>query len=118
MKTWHFGINNDYLVGLVLAGKKRATTSIFNENDSATIGEESILVFDNEKKACITKTKKIIVTEFKNITENLALLEGEGTFEKWKKEHIKFFKSIDKDFNENTIVEFEIFDVVKDLVKK
>ena len=118
MKTWHFGINNDYLVDLVLAGKKRATTSIFDENDPATIGEESILVFDNEKKACITKTKKIIVTEFKNITEELALMEGEGTFEKWKKEHIKFFKSIDKYFNENTIVEFEIFDVVKDLVKK
>ena len=31
LETWQFGIDNDYLVGLVLSGKKTATTSIYDE---------------------------------------------------------------------------------------
>lgn len=115
LKTWHFGMDNNRLVQLVLSGKKTATTSLYNEDDAPLIGEESILVFDNGKHACITKTKKVIITEFKNIDENLSNYEGEGTFEEWKNIHIKFFKSIDPDFNENTKVLFEIFEVTKDL---
>lgn len=33
MKKWKFGTNNDYLVDLVLSGKKRATTSLYDFND-------------------------------------------------------------------------------------
>lgn len=62
LKTWNFGLNNDYLVNLVLKGKKIATTSIYDENNVAKVGEESILVFENRKEACITKTIKVIVT--------------------------------------------------------
>ena len=50
-------------------------------HDIPVMGEESILIFDNDKQACITKTKKVIITEFKNISEELSMLEGEGTFE-------------------------------------
>ena len=66
LKTWHFGIDNDNLVRLVLVGKKTATTSLYDENDFPVLEEESILLFDNEKEACITKTKKLVVKEFKN----------------------------------------------------
>lgn len=110
LKTWSFGIDNDKLVNLVLLGKKTATTSLYDENDIPIIGEGSILVFDNKNKACITKTKKVIITEFKNITEELASLEGEGSYEEWKNKHIEYFKSIDSNFNENTKVVFEIFE--------
>ena len=118
LKTWHFGIDNDKLVELVLSGKKTATTSIYDENDESVIGEESILIFDNEKKACITKTKKVIITEFKNISEELSILEGEGTFEEWRKNHIEYFKTINPDFNENTKVVFEIFEVKENLIEQ
>ncbi len=118
LKTWHFGIDNDNLVRLVLVGKKTATTSLYDENDFPVLEEESILLFDNEKEACITKTKKFIVTEFKNINEELAMLEGEGTFDYWKQSHIEYFKSVDPDFNEDTIVVFEIFEMVENLVEK
>ena len=57
LKTWHFGIDNDKLVDLVLNGKKIATTNL---DSPSKIGEESILIYDNEKKACITKTKEIL----------------------------------------------------------
>lgn len=111
LKTWRFGIDNDRLVKLVLSGKKTATTCIYDENDIPKIDEETILIFDNGKKACITKTKKIIITEFKNINEELSNLEGEGTFKEWQKVHTEYFKSIDPNFNKNTKVLFEIFEV-------
>ena len=106
LKTWHFGTNNDKLVQLVLLGKKTACTSLYDENDIPKIGEESILTFADGTKACITKTKNIIITEFKNIDENLSQLEGEGTFELWKKEHVAYFKRINPNFNDETKVLF------------
>lgn len=114
MKKWKFGTNNDYLVDLVLSGKKTATTSLYNENDIPVLNEESELCFSDGNIACITKTCRVVITEFKNITWDLAKLEGENnSFDEWKEEHIEFFKSIDNNFNENTKVVFEIFDVLK-----
>ena len=113
MKTWKFGINNDYLVDLVLSGKKRATTSLYDSANFSTVGEVSILTFSDDSIACITKTSRVVVTEFKNITWDLAKLEGENnSIDEWKEEHIEFFKSIDNNFNENTKVVFEVFEVV------
>ena len=39
MKNWSFGMDNDNLVNLVLAGKKIATTCLYNEENIPTIGE-------------------------------------------------------------------------------
>lgn len=118
LKTWHFGIDNDKLVELVLSGKKTATTSLYDENDIPAVNEESILIFDNEKKACVTKTKKVIITEFNNISEELSNLEGEGTYEEWKKNHIEYFKTINPDFYDDTKVIFEIFEVKENLIEQ
>lgn len=117
LKTWHFGIDNDKLVDLVLLGKKTATTCIYDESDVPNINEESILIYKNGKKACITRTKKVIITEFKNIPKELALLEGEGSFEQWRRSHIKYFRSISPSFHHNTKVLFEIFEVKENLIK-
>lgn len=114
LEKWRFGTDNDYLVSLVLEGKKTATTSIFSLDSVPALGEESILVYEDGTPACITKTKKIIITNFKNITEKLALLEGENKdLAGWRKNHRKFFKTIDKNFNDDTRVIFEIFEVIK-----
>ena len=79
-----------------------------------SVGEISMLVYDNYEYACYTKTKKVIITEFKNITWNLAKLEGENsTLEEWQKEHRKYFKSIDSNFNDETKVLFEMFEVIR-----
>lgn len=118
LNTWHFDTNNDKLVELVLTGKKTATTYLYNENNVPSVLKEAILIFDNEKKACITKTTKVIITEFKNINEELSILEGEGTFLEWKNNHLKFFKSINPNFNENTKVIFEIFGVTENLIEQ
>lgn len=88
METWNFGINNDALVELVLSGIKTATTYL-NNTKIPKIGEKSILVFDNEKKACVVETKDVKVIKFKDITEEMAYLEGEGdrTLNYYKQSH-------------------------------
>lgn len=118
LKTWHFKTNNDELIKLVLSGSKTATSSIYNENLLPKIGDREILIFDNEKEACITVIKKIIITEFKNVTKELAFLEGEGdkSLEYWKKVHFEYFKSIKSDFNGNDKILFEIFEVEENLL--
>ena len=84
---------------------------MYDVDDIPVVGDESILIFDNGKHACVTETKKVIITEFKNISEELSMLEGEGTYEEWKKSHIEYFKTINPNFNDNTKVIFEIFEV-------
>lgn len=118
LESWKFGINNNELVELVLQGKKTATTSLKSGN-IPKIGEKSILLFDNEKKACILEKKNIIITKFKNVTPEMAYLEGEGdrTLEYYKKVHTEYFKTINPDFNDETEIVFEIFEVVEDLRK-
>lgn len=116
LKTWHFDTNNDRLIELVLAGKKTATTSLYCKDNVPSVNEESVLVFDNEKKACVTRTKKVIITEFKNINEDLFKFEGEENFEEWQNKHLKYFRSINPDFNEDTKVVFIIFELTENLI--
>ena len=113
LKEWSFGIDNDKLVSLVLQGKKTATTSLYEIDEVPEVGEESILVFSNHQKAFITRTKRVLITEFQNIGEDLARLEGEGTYEEWKQAHISYFKIVMPEFQEDTKVIFEIFEVIK-----
>lgn len=117
LPEWQFGIDNDKLVELVLEGKKTATTSLDIANVSKP-GERSILTFENEKKACILETKKVIITKFKDITPEMAFLEGEGnrTLEYYKKAHMNYFKTINPNFNNETEVRFEIFEVIRPLL--
>ena len=93
---------------LVLDGKKMATTSLFEFDSLSTVGDVSILTDSNNNDMCILKTKKVIVTEFKNITWDVAKLEGENiSLEEWRKVHIN------TNFNDNTKVIFEIFEVIE-----
>ena len=94
--------------------KKTATTSLFEFDCLPTVGDVSILTDSNNNDICILKTKKVIVTEFKNITWDLAKLEGENdTLEEWRKVHKDYFSKIDSNFNDDTKVIFEIFEVMK-----
>lgn len=114
-KTWHFGIKNDELIELVLSGKKTATSSLY-DGTIDEINTKSVLIYDNEKTACITKIVKNIVCKFNEVEEYIAKLEGENeSLEEWRKEHYKYFKSINKDFTDDTMVLIEIFEVTKNL---
>ena len=116
LKTWRFAYDNDNQIKRILLGWQTATTYLYNEKNTPNNYEE-VLVFDNEKKACITKTLKIIITEFKNIDENLSKLE-EDDFVNWQQTHINYFKSVNPNFDKNTKVVFKIFEVKENLIEK
>ena len=113
IEKWKFGINNNELIDLVLKGKKTATTYIYDGNVDM-LESESIILYDNDKPACLVKTTKNIVTKFKDVKWSIAKLEGENNdLEDWRKNHYEFFKSIDDSFNEETLVVVEIFKLIK-----
>lgn len=111
---WTFGIDVDRLVNLVLDGKKTATTSLYELNNISKVGDISILTDSKDNNICFIKTISVIITEFKNITWDLAKLEGENkSLNEWKETHMNYFTKINPIFNENTKVIFEIFEVIK-----
>lgn len=113
LEKWKFGINNNELIDLVLKGKKTATTYIYHGNVDK-LDSESIILYDNDKPACLVKTTKNIVTKFKDVEWSIAKLEGENDdLEGWRKNHYEFFKSIEDSFNEETLVVVEIFKLIK-----
>ena len=111
---WTFDIDGDRLVNLVLDGKKTATTSLYELDNISEVGYISILTDTKDNNVCFIKTSNVIVTELKNITWDLAKLEGENkSLNEWKESHINYFKKLDPNFNENTRVIFEVFEVIK-----
>ena len=111
---WKFGEDNDKLIKLVLDGKKKATTSLYEIDSISNKGDLSVIKYSNNTSACMVKIEDVIVTEFDNITWDLAKLEGESSsLRKWQETHIKYFKSIDKKFNNKTRIIFEIFKVIE-----
>lgn len=118
MKKWSFAIDNDKLVELVLVGQKKATTSIYDKNDLPIINEKSIICFSDGKQACIVKTIDYKIMKFKEMTEELARLEGEGdlSLDYWKKTHENFFKYYNYNFNDETLIIFEIFEIIEKFV--
>ena len=111
---WTFGIDVDRLVNLVLDGKKTATTSLYELDNVSKVGDISILTDSKDNNICFIKTINVIITEFRNITWDLAELEGENkSLNEWKESHMNYFNIIDPNFNENTKVIFEVFEVIK-----
>ena len=106
----NMGIDTDKLVQLVLDGKKTATTSLYELDNVSKVGDISILTDLKDNNVCFIKTINVIITEFKNITWDLAELEGENkSLNEWKESHMNYFNIIDPNFNENTKVIFEVF---------
>lgn len=114
LDKWTFGMDVDRLINLVLDGKKTATTSLYELDNISKVGDISILTDSKDNNVCFIKTSNVIVTEFKNITWDLAKLEGENkSLNEWKENHMNYFNKIDPNFNENTKVIFEVFEVIK-----
>lgn len=114
LDRWTFGIDVDRLVNLVLDGKKTATTCLYEIDNVSKAGNISILTDSKNNNVCFIKTINVIITEFKNITWNLAKLEGANkSLNEWKESHMNYFNKIDPNFNKKNKVIFEVFEVIK-----
>lgn len=116
------GESANRLLELVLAGKKRATSSsaisyeICGERPPQA-GDYSIVTDWGGKPYCVIKTVSVTVLPFKDMTFEICQREGEDScLESWRKNHISFFTEEGKEegyvFNEDMKIIFEDFEVV------
>lgn len=124
--SWHFCNDEksaNELAALVQNGVKRGTASLYclykMDNEQIPSKDEYSVVTDYFGVAiCIIKNKRVLVLPFKDITEDLAYIEGEGdkSLRYWREVHIDYFKSeLDAhnlEFCEDVLVVFEEFDLV------
>lgn len=113
----------DRLAALILAGKKRATSSAYYWYESGDEpmpkpGQLHVVVDSGGEAVCIIRTTKVYVTEFCRVTARHAALEGEGdlSLAYWRREHLAFFKedlaAAGQDFTEKSKVVCEEFEKV------
>ena len=122
-EAWAFGDDPDGLAELVKKGIKTATCSayIFYELEGEEIpkvGEYSIIEDSNENAVCITRTTKVYITTYDEVTAEHAFKEGEGdrSLSYWRKVHEDYFteelKEIDRPFDQKMKLVCEEFEVV------
>ena len=108
----------DELTKLVLEGKKKATTSVFLEEETyPVIGSYSIVLDRSLTPVCIIKTTKTHILRFKDMPLELASKEGEGeNLDSWFFDHSIVFKKeaeeIGYQFSLDMPIFFEEFEVV------
>ena len=98
---WKFcggGAAADELANLVLAGVKTATASTKLAYEMAgeplpEVGTCSVILFDNEKAACVTRDTKVSVVPFDQVSAEHAYREGEDdrSLNQWREAHRRAF---------------------------
>ena len=120
-EAFSFGLNGeeaDELLDLVLSGKKRATTSVYLENErNPQTGDFSIVLNSKGEPSCIIKTTSVRIMRFKDMTFDICKKEGEDEIlETWRITHEKMLKEEGKErgyeFSEDILILFEEFTVV------
>ena len=128
LEKWHFELTEgacNYLLDLVLKGQKKATASsvLGYEIEGEEIPKEgnlSVITDWDGNPRCVIKTTRVRIIPYKDMTFDIAKLEGEDdTLESWRKNHEKFFTEEGKDlgykFSEEMEVIFEEFEVIERL---
>lgn len=115
----------NYLLGLVLAGKKRATSSSLwayeIEGEAVPkVGDRCVITYWDGTPGCVIETTNVRIIPYADMTYEIARLEGEDdTLESWQKTHQQFFteegKELGYTFSENMPVVFEEFKVIEAL---
>lgn len=125
-EAWAFGDGPELaneLAQLVKSGDKTATCSLYqsyiDENEELPkVGEYNIITDWDGQPILITRTMKVELIPFNEVTKEFAYKEGEGdkSYDYWRREHIKFFNRelADKNqtFEEKMYVVCEEFKVV------
>lgn len=103
---WAFGDNPNLLLKLVKTGEKTATSSLYklynSDEELSKAGEYNIILNSKGEAECITKTTKVYLTKFSDITDAHAYKEGEGdkSLSYWKNIHEHFFNECLTSYNE------------------
>ena len=126
LEHWHFELTEsacNHLLDLVLAGKKRATSSSLlsfklSGEEVPKAGDLSVITNWEGVPRCVVVTTTVRVMRYGDITFDIAKLEGEDdSLESWRASHERFFREegaeLGYSFSEDLGVVFEAFEVVK-----
>ena len=126
LEHWHFELTEsacNQLLDLVLAGKKRATSSSLlsyrmEGEEIPKAGDLSVITDWDGVPRCVVMTTAVRVMRYGDITFAIAKLEGEDdSLESWRRTHERFFRSEGEElgytFSEDLKVVFEEFEVIE-----
>jgi uncharacterized protein YhfF len=111
------------LIALVRAGKKRATCGALAEFDDdpdsmPKVGRTDIAANWDGTPALVIRTVKLDKIRFCDVTEEMALAEGENdTLDGWRKDHEAYFTR-NGGFDPDMMLLFEQFELVEDLADR
>lgn len=122
-QAWSYGAVPDELAQLTVAQVKTATASAYKEYEIENealpeAGELNMILDASEEAVCITKTIKVSVIPFLEVSKEHAFKEGEGdrSLHYWREVHKAFFENayIEKNlpFHDNILVVCEEFEVI------
>jgi len=125
-EAWHFGLNKqdaDTCAMLVKAGLKTASSGAFAayihyQAPVPATGDMAIITNFEGEAQCIIQTTEVEIIPFNEVTDEFAMLEGEGdqSLEYWKRVHMEFFTKDLASFGEvasdDMMVVCERFEVV------
>ncbi|WP_035054891.1 ASCH domain-containing protein [Carnobacterium pleistocenium] len=122
-QAWSYGVEPDELARLTFEKVKTTTASAFEEyaleNEALPKeGELNIILDANEEAVCVTKTIRVSVVSFLEVSEEHAYKEGEGdrSLHYWREVHNAFFKDSytrkGLTFHDNIPVVCEEFEVI------
>lgn len=117
--VFNFGGSNprvsDELLALALEGKKTATTSWPIPNPLHWgVGDLSVILNGKGEPAAIMRTLSFVECKFKDVAEDFALAEAEGTYEDYRNGHIWFYRQQENghEFGDQSVVLCETFKVI------
>ena len=97
-EAWAFGGAPDELAELVLNGIKTATASAYplyeqEQEPLPQVGEYSVILNAKDEAVCVTKTTKVYVVPFREVSADHAYREGENdrSLDSWRAVHRDFF---------------------------
>lgn len=107
------------LTALVRSGKKRATCISQAEIDAGeaapAVGRCDIALGADGQPAFVTETLELRHTTFAEMTEEMALAEGENeTLEEWRVDHQRYYERVLGTFHPDMELIWERFRVVED----
>ena len=126
LEHWHFELTesaSNHLLDLVLAGKKRATSSSLlsyrmEGEEIPKAGDLSVITDWDGVPRCVVMTTAVRVMRYGDITFDIAKLEGEDdSLDSWRRNHERFFRAEGEElgytFSEDLKVVFEEFEVIE-----
>ena len=123
-ETFKFGDGaalSAHLIALVSDGSKRATCGALRDYESGAetmpvVGRRDIVLDWNDAPALVIETLELRTCRFDEVTENMALAEGEDDdLAGWREGHETFFKR-NGGFAPDMMLLWERFDLIEDLI--